>query len=89
MEEDELFDVQGKLGDSPWFLLDTCKCKMHVTVTSVFQKLLVSQLEKFQEVPHCVPGVNYMSFPIKEWRLSKQNFIFNENSWFCFNKSYL
>lgn len=53
VEEDELFDVQGKLGDSPWFLFDTCKCKMHVTITSVFQKLLVSQLKKFQQVPHC------------------------------------
>lgn len=28
-----------------------------------------------------------MLFPIKQWRLSKQHFLFKENCWVCLTKS--
>lgn len=53
MEEDELFQVQGKPEDSHWSLsLTLAEVQMHATVTSVFQKLLVSKIEKSLKVPY-------------------------------------
>ena len=53
VEEDELFQVQGKPEDSHWSLsLTLAEVQMHATVTSVFQKLLVSKIEKSLKVPY-------------------------------------
>lgn len=48
MEEDELFQVQGKQEILLGLFSMLAEVQMHVTVMLIFQKLLVSKLEKVQ-----------------------------------------
>lgn len=75
VEEDELFQVQGKPEGSHWSLsLTLAEVQMHATVNNVPETACLQNRKKFKSSTQWFMSNHFMSFPIKEWRLSKQHF---------------